>query len=286
MLRIATRRRVTSVLAALAVTLGLTAVTAMPTTAAPDPLKGKGKAIVRIDAVSATVTDLGEHRYRITLPSGARGQWLGERKVASGKQKTLVGTLTATDLANRWADLGYGKNQRVGSTITWSSTGSSPSKAPAMLTRPLKNASGTVSFDVVADTDLPTTLTNATINISRASGPAARAFPVKSSYSFTNSLSAYSIIAGAAGSANESLLSWPSGAECWISTLEEQRSIVYMSPTNSMCGGATAQGNWQLAPADPEGGQKGHVYFSGTIQPQGQAAMAYSATVATWGASG
>lgn len=285
MLRTPTRR-FTFVLATLTVTLGLTAATAMPATAAPDPLKGKGKAIVRIDAARATVTDLGEHRYRIALPSRSRGQWLGERKVASGKQKTLVGTLTATDLANRWADLGYRKNQRVGSTITWSSAGSSPSKVPAMLTRPLKNASGTVSFDVVAEADIPPILTNATINVSRASGPMARAFPVNATFWFADSLFAYSVITGVAGSARESLTSLASSIDCWDGTLDEDMFEIYMSEANQICDDFIAQGTWQIAAADPTGGQNGHVYFNGTIQPQGQAAMAYSATIATWGANG
>lgn len=67
------------------------------TYAARDILVGGGKAIVRIDAPKIKVEKMSQSQYRITLPTSAKGQWLGTR------QKTLmVGTLTARDLVDGW----------------------------------------------------------------------------------------------------------------------------------------------------------------------------------------
>lgn len=278
------RRSVRNTAAALALVLGMAATAAAPATAANDPLRGKGKAIVRIDAAQATATELGEDRYRITLPTGSRGQWLGERILANGKEKTLVGSLAATDLAKRWADLGHRPRAKVDSTITWSAEDPATAMAHGVLSRPQKDDAGRVSFEFVTTSELPSTLTDATINISRASGPMTRSFPVSKFYMLTQVLSIRSYVQGPQGMATESFQSG-NGLTCYTLTLS-QAMAVGMTPPNLLCGSATVNGTLRMIISDSAGVQPGSVSFQGTVQPSGQPSMSYTATVATWGPTG
>lgn len=264
--------------------VGMTAGIAAPVTAANDPLKGKGQAIVRIDAAQATVTELGADRYRITLPAGSRGQWLGERTLANGKEKTLVGSLSATDLAKRWADLGHRPRAKVDTTITWSTGDSATGIANGLLTRPQKGDSGRVSFEVVTTSELPSTLTDATINISRATGLTTRSFPVYKTYMLSQAVSIRSNIQGPQGMAMESFQS-SNGMTCYTVNLSQSMSVG-MTPPNLQCGNSLINGTLRMIISDSAGVQPGSVSFQGTVQPSGQPSMSYTATVATWGPTG
>ncbi|MGI9197227.1 MAG: hypothetical protein ACR2KE_07155 [Candidatus Nanopelagicales bacterium] len=129
---------------------------------------GSGRAVIRIDAPTATVTKVGKHAYRMVLPEGATGQWMGERPDARGRQVTRVGDLTAGKLANRWTKFRYAKAP-VYTTLMWNSESADPGYALIMLDKPKMTDAG-VRFDFTSRAAIPTTMSDVSINISRAPG--------------------------------------------------------------------------------------------------------------------
>lgn len=129
---------------------------------------GSGRAVVRIDAPSATVIKTGKNSYRMVLPEGTTGQWMGERPDAQGKQITRVGDLTAGKLANRWTRFRYSSSP-VYTTLTWDDGSHVPSAALVMLSRPRVTDQG-VRFEFTSRADLPRTLSDVSLHVSRAPG--------------------------------------------------------------------------------------------------------------------
>lgn len=127
---------------------------------------GSGRAVIRIDAPTATVTKVGKHAYRMVLPEGTTGQWMGERPNARGKQITRVGDLTAGKLANRWTKFRYAKAP-VYTTLMWNSESADPGYALIMLDKPKVTDEG-VRFDFTSRADIPLSMSDVTINIARA----------------------------------------------------------------------------------------------------------------------
>ena len=127
---------------------------------------GSGRAVIRIDAPTATVIKTGKHSYRMVLPEGTTGQWMGERPDAQGKQITRVGDLTAGKLANRWTRFRYAKAP-VYTTLLWDAQSANPGVAVIMLDKPKVTAKG-VRFDFTSRTAIPRSMSDVKINISRA----------------------------------------------------------------------------------------------------------------------
>jgi hypothetical protein len=238
--------------------------------AAPDPLRGGGKAIVRIDALKINVEKVGKNQYRITLPTSAKGQWLGTR------QKTLViGELTARDLVEGWSALGHKRDSKVATTIKWKPAGGKVQFIPAQISQAKKLADGRTTFDVTSVSAIPSQLTNASLNLARASGPDLRSYPIKYSYSFTSDLYISSTIQGDPGPANEALASKKTGT-CYSVSLTGNGQTKNF---NLSCNGTSVSGTLKLNYATTV--SQGSVYFSGTLGVNGQT-MNYSVAVATW----
>jgi hypothetical protein len=239
--------------------------------AAPDPLRGGGKAIVRIDAPKIEVEELGKNQYRITLPTSAKGQWLGTR------QKTLmIGELTARDLVKGWSALGHKRDSKVATTIKWKPAGGKVQFIPAQISQAKKLADGRTTFNVTSVSALPSQLTNASLNLARSPGTIPRAYyPLNRTYSFTDDVRMLSVIQGDWGPVGETLQSTQAGS-CWKTTLSGSATI------NVSCNGTSVSGSLNLS-----GNYQGvqllgwYVLWSGTLGVNG-IKMSYSATIASW----
>lgn len=53
---------------------------------------GSGRAVIRIDAPTATVIKTGKNSYRMVLPPDSSGQWMGERTNDAGKHRFVSET--------------------------------------------------------------------------------------------------------------------------------------------------------------------------------------------------
>jgi hypothetical protein len=239
--------------------------------AAPDSLRGDGKAIVRIDAPKIKVEKVAENQYRITLPASAKGQWLGTRN------KTLmIGALTARDLVNGWSSLGHKSDTTVPATLKWKRAGAKVQFIPAQVTRAKKLADGRTMFEVTSEFPLPSQLTDASLNLARASGPSQRSYyPLNQTYSFTDDVRMLSVIQGDQGPIGETLQSTQSGT-CWKTTLISSATI------NVSCNGTSVSGSLNNT-YTTEGAffTSALVIFNGTLGVNGLK-MSYSATIATW----
>lgn len=126
---------------------------------------GSGRALIRIDAPTATVLKTGKNSYRMILPPDSSGQWMGERTNASGVTQTRVGDLTAKKLSTKWTKFRYG-SQAVLSTLVWM-TSDGPSPAVVRLSQPKVTDAG-VRFDFTSKWAIPSRLQDVSINIRRA----------------------------------------------------------------------------------------------------------------------
>lgn len=238
--------------------------------AAPDPLRGGGKAIVRIDAPKIVVEKIGQNQHRITLPTSAKGQWLGTRK-----KSLMIGELTARELVKGWSALGHKRGSKVATTIKWKSAGGKVQFIPAQISQAKKLADGRTTFDVTSVSAIPSQLTNASLNFARASGPALRkSYPQDFTYSLTDDLLVLSTILGDAGPAIETLTAKAQG-DCWSGSGTQSFYDVE-------CYGTSVDGKFQtwLTGGASKGGT---VILDSTITVTGgSTSMFYSAVVATW----
>lgn len=128
---------------------------------------GKGRALVYVEAPTATVTKTGKNSYRMVLPPGSTGQWMGERTDAEGNTRTRVGDLTAKKLSKKWTSFRYG-DAAVPATLAWMGSDAMAS-ALVRLSRPKVTDSG-VRFDFTSKSRIPSTLEDVSINVQRAPG--------------------------------------------------------------------------------------------------------------------
>lgn len=127
---------------------------------------GKGEAIIRIDAAQATVTKKSKGHYKLTLPAGSTGQWLGERSDARGKERVRVGDLTAEKLSRHWGDFRY--RSSVLATLAWP-TADGTSGALIRMSQPKVTDKGVVvKFTKVSRPGIPAKLSDVSLNIRRA----------------------------------------------------------------------------------------------------------------------
>ncbi len=127
---------------------------------------GSGRAVIRLDAPTATVIKTGKHSYRMVLPQGTTGQWMGERANANGKMRTRVGDLTAGKLAKRWTNFRY-SSAPVYTTLMWNAQSAGPGAAVVMLNRPKVTDQG-VRLDFTSRFEIPKTMRDVSVNIARA----------------------------------------------------------------------------------------------------------------------
>lgn len=208
---------------------------------------GKGRALVRIDAPEARVTKLGKHKYRIVLPAGATGQWLGEREGADGAKRPRVGDLTAGKLAKAWKNFRYSSDW-TWATVAWKSPDSKLTQgAPVQLNQPRLTAAG-VSFDFTSRRDIPQTLEGMSINVARAprAGETPRAAPVPGPWNVYSDVWV-GISNGTSSSVTANIYS--STGNCWSAGMTKSRNWASLAPTLS-CGVVTFRdGNTSLPAA-------------------------------------
>ncbi len=243
--------------------------------AAPDPLRGGGKAIVRIDAPKIDVEKVDQNQYRITLPASAKGQWLGTR------QKTLmIGELTARDLVNGWSALGHKRDSKVATTIKWKPAGGKVQFIPAQISQAKKLADGRTTFDVTSVSAIPSQLTNASLNLARASGPSLRSYPQTQTYSFTGDIRMLSVIQGLNGPVGEILQSTEAGT-CWQTTLPYANATASL---NVSCGGTSVSGSLKWTYTVIGTSYDGtYLYYGNNVIFSGNVGgMSYSANIASW----
>lgn len=138
---------------------------------------GKGRAVLHIDADQVSVKKLGAGMYRAVFPSDAVGQWMGERVDASGRERLLVGDLTASQLAKRWSDFRY-SGDGVGASLIWDS-----GARPIRLFRPVLTDKG-VRVEFRSSRGVPSVLRGVTLSVERAPEGSGRA-DVRSGTSMT-----------------------------------------------------------------------------------------------------
>ena len=126
---------------------------------------GTGRAVVHVDARTATLVKKAKGVYALTMPVKTTGQWMGERTDAKGNERIYVGDFDGHALARRWRDLQH-SGARVGATLAWEKDGNR-NAVPVRVHRPKVTATGIV-FDISSRTTLPKRMRNVSIHLERA----------------------------------------------------------------------------------------------------------------------
>lgn len=144
---------------------------ATPVTAqAADP-KPSSDAVIRMETGTAYAKEIGERRYRITLPEEATIQWLGQ---ATGGDVPPRGELSAKGLTRAWTDFGHQSRVGVPTRVTWDVAGRDYTDfRSGFVSQPRLNDAGrlVVTFETERGR-LPKVLPDFTLNISPANEPA------------------------------------------------------------------------------------------------------------------
>jgi hypothetical protein len=228
---------------------------------------GSGRAVIRLDAPTATVVKTGKNSYRMVLPEGTTGQWMGERSTPDGSA-VLVRDITAKKLSSRWSNFKYGKSG-VYASLVWNSSAYRPSWAGILLSEPMRTDEG-VRFDFTSRSAVPRSLTDVTLNIAQAAGKARGttysatvAGAMKVSVEVIDALTIHARLYDSAGT-------------CWEKTISGRNSASVGSGT---CDGTTTYTNYitgsypygvQLSPPEPKASSAGALVRL-IVTPVGQA---------------
>ena len=237
-----------------------------------------GRALIRIDAPSATTSKVSNGQYVMTLPKESAGQWLAERPNARGKTKVAVGNITAEQVAKRWSAFQY-SGSGVFATLVWTSN-SEKRVAPVRLSQPTVTEGG-ISITVASGIALPETMTDLSINVRRAPGVKMRAFPKTSEVEITSNLY-FSSQVPSHKSATTTLHDG-SGKSCWTRTFQSG-AMDWDQISRVNCGGVNTYGDVRVHFANDK--LLGDLFFEGTLTPAGQASFHWDDYLLRWTTSG
>lgn len=238
---------------------------------------GSGQAVIRLDAPTATVTKTGKNSYRMFLPEGTTGQWMGERPDAQGKSKVLVGDITAKKLSNRWGNFRYTKSGAY-ATLVWNNLAPEVSSAVVKLSEPKMTDKG-VRFDFTSRSAIPKTMSDVTLNIARAAGAKVRGttYTATIADALTTSLE----VVDPNGQVKARIYNVGNNNTCWgVATINGHQSVAVNTNTcdnipytNWVTGGVTYGVSTQFPCGPPDcrpGTNQGSALFNLKISPPGQ----------------
>ena len=254
------RRAKRLLVAALTVGLALMSLTA-PTSASATQI-GSGRALIRIDAATATVSKNSDGTFTLKIPTGSKGQFLGERTDASGSERIRVGNLSAKQLSSKWKDFQY-SSAGTKATIAWNSSDESWSGALVRFYKPTVTKSA-INFKFTSSKSLPNTLNDVSVNLQRAPNKQVRTtYNPQAKVHITGDMYFF---AGYYSGSKVDVNLMDVNANCWSHTFNSYG--VQGIPDESCAGIAQSSGtvSWNLQPSSSSAGASG-VYVETTLQP-------------------
>ncbi|MGI9197533.1 MAG: hypothetical protein ACR2KE_08755 [Candidatus Nanopelagicales bacterium] len=263
---------------------------------------GSGRAVIHIDAPTATVVKTGKNSYRMVLPPDSSGQWMGERTNAAGVTQTRVGDLTATRLSTKWTKFRY-TSQGVLSTLAWT-TSEGPSTALVRLSQPKVTDAG-VRFDFTSKFTIPSRLKDVSINLQRApegsqraSGKAQPRSTDSNNFHITGDLwigSNFDYFEGIVSSVSTRIYNASNNNTCWTGNgayVIQSGSSDAVSVTTNTCANITYQNQfipasstatpYGVTPRWPGATYPGSLTYFLLITPSGQAQYKFTQSVVSW----
>lgn len=244
-----------------------------------------GRAVIRLDATSATVTKVGRNTYRMVLPEETTGQWMGERSKANGKRMVRVGDLTAGKLAKNWSNFRYGKSKAY-TTLIWNNAQPNAKGAVVKLGQPTITSSG-VRLEFTTREKVPGSMKNVTVNLARAprSGDATRSVGVQTA-NMSGTMTAWVNVKDPQTFFARIFDSSGSGSNCWGGTngVKVSPDSPAASVGSGTCAGipyvnyvGSASGGYGVTGAFNQGSTTaGSTTFTVKVTPPGQASFQYN----------
>jgi hypothetical protein len=236
---------------------------------------GAGRALVRIDAASATVTRNADGSFTLTLPAGSKGQFFGERLDVTGKKRLRVGNVSAKQLMKKWNAFRY-TSAGVNATIAWESK--TPATLEGAMVRLFKPSvtSGAVKFRFTTTRSVPATLHDVTVNLQRAPGRSARTtYTVQNTVTLSGNMKFFAGFYDG-GKVDTHLMNGSSYCWSYAFGAEGSEAIPSMSCAGIPQWGGTVTWKAQSSPWGSTG-----VYLYTNLQPSGQAAFIYNQEILT-----
>lgn len=239
---------------------------------------GTGRALIRIEAPTATVSKNPDGSFTLTIPSGSKGQFLGERPDANGKEKLRVGNVSAKQLSSKWKDFKY-TSSGAKATIAWDASKRSWKGAIVKLSKPVVTPSG-ITFKFTSKRGLPASLKDVAVNLQRAPSKSVRTYSPDATVNIAGNMN---FSAGFYDDGKVDVHLMDGTSHCWSYTFTGFKTETI--PNESCAGIPQWDGSttWKNSPAEcsgcfPPAGQS-QVGVKTTLQPSGEEAFTYQQEV-------
>lgn len=245
---------------------------------------GTGRAVVHVDAPQATVTKQADGTYLLAMPKGTTGQWMGERKNASGKTIVRVGKLTGEKLASSWNNLKYTSAGATG-TLVWDAKATTRQAAVVQVSKPKTTNTG-VTFILTSRNELPATMNDVSVNLDRAAKTKATRYSTAKSTNIASDLWWSADWNQGDSSANVRIYNSTNNNTCYGKTVSDNPwfasvgsntcdNIAYTDSIDTGSSGAQGVAFNQASPY----GEPQSIQMSLYLTPPGQARYKYTSTI-------
>lgn len=259
--------------AACLVLMGLTSPN--PATAAE---MGTGRALIRIEAPTATVSKSPDGSFTLKIPSGSKGKFLGERAGANGRKVLRVGNVTAKELSSKWQDFKYTSSGAI-ATIAWNASKPSWKGALVKLSQPVITSSG-ITFKFTSKRGLPASLKDVAVNLQRAPSKGVRTYDPDATVNIAGNMNFF---AGFYDNGKVDVHLMDGTTHCWSYTFTGLKTETI--PNKSCAGIPQWNGSttWTTIPSCNDCFDNGstQVSVTTTVQPSGEDAFTYQHVVIT-----
>ena len=241
---------------------------------------GTGRALIRIEAPTATVSKNADGSFTLKIPSGSKGQFLGERPDANGKNRIRVGNVSAKQLSSKWKDFKYTSSGAKG-TIAWDASKPSWQGVMVKLSRPVVTSNG-ITFKFISDQGLPASLKDVAVNLQRAPSKSVRSYDPDATVNITGNLNFF---AGFYDADKVDVHLMNGTKNCWSYTFTSEMTETI--PNGSCAGIPQSDGSttWNQKPPECSGclpdPTDTQVSVQMTLQPSGEDAFTYQHVVIT-----
>lgn len=241
---------------------------------------GTGRALIRIEAPTATVVKNPDGSFTLKIPSSSKGQFLGERPDANGKKRIRVGNVSAKELSSKWKDFKY-TSSGAKATIAWDASKPSWKGVSVKLSKPVVTSSG-ITFKFMSDRGLPASLKDVAVNLQRAPSKSVRTYDPDATVNIVGNMNFF---AGFYDDGKVDVHLMDGTSHCWSYTFTDEKTETI--PNESCAGipqwdGSTTWGYGAPEcsgcfddPADTQ------VKVQTTVGPSGEAAFTYQHVVIT-----
>ena len=240
---------------------------------------GTGRALIRIEAPTATVSKNPDGSFTLKIPSGSKGQFLGERPDANGQERLRVGNVTAKQLSSKWKDFKY-TSSGAKATIAWDASKPSWKGVLVKLFKPVVTSSG-ITFKFTSKRGLPASLKDMAVNLQRAPFKGVRTYDPDATVNISGNMNFF---AGFYDNGKVDVHLMDGTTHCWSYTFTGLKTETIPNKSCASIPQWDGSTTWTTLPSCSDcfdNVSETQVSVKTTVQPSGEDAFTYQQVVIT-----